>query len=107
MTFYEWSQGLLPVRSVIERQSESSEVHAKSLAASRQDGGVASSWRRIRLVFHQSERNIRLRASPFRVRLPSQDRRDRSAAGKDQEGSARCIAARNSGNVLQGASKWH
>src|SRR6202522_1320042 len=69
-------------RSRIERKPESYIVHAKSLAASRQNGRVASAWRRVRLVQHESERNVRLGATRFRSRLPSQDRRDQSAAEK-------------------------
>src|ERR1700689_2911537 len=67
-------------RSRIERQPESHIVHAKSLAASRQNGRVASARRRVRLVQYESERNVRLRAARFRSRLPSQDRRNQSAA---------------------------
>src|ERR1700730_16662848 len=86
-------------RLKIERQPESHIVHAESLAASRQDRRVASAWRRVRLVQHQSEWNVRFRAARFRGRLPAQDRRDESAAAKARKARTR--------RMIKGGVKWH
>src|ERR1700723_199926 len=88
-------------RSRIERQPESHLVHAKSLAASRQNGRVASAWRRVRLVQHEGERNVRLGAARFRGRLSSQDIGDQSASGKDQKSSTRFIITKGATCILR------
>src|SRR5579863_1207107 len=51
------------------------------------------------MVLDQSERNVCLRASRFRGRLPSQDRRDQSAAGKGRESRACSVTIKEKGGV--------
>src|ERR1700739_3262770 len=73
--------------------NEKAILHAKSIAAPREDRRIASAWRRVRLVQHESERTVLLGPARHRGRLPSQDRGDRSAAGKSRKDEA-CLRGR-------------
>lgn len=77
---------LHPARSMQDRTAQPKVTDAKSLASPRQIGRVASPRRGVRLVFDQGQRYLRFGSAWLRSRLPSQDRRDRSAARAQEEG---------------------